>query len=142
VSDAPKTRKPLSADAVRAAAEREYAAGTPLPEAIRKIDARAKRPTIGIVSPVYWRLLGAESPIPGKSETARNNALAKRRKSGVRFEVLAASLAVSVGRAVSVAEVKNRLAKSGLDSDRSYVGRGTRKSASGEATRVSAETAR
>lgn len=138
----PGTKKVLSAERIRAEAAKLYAAGVSLPEAIRKLDAKSGRPTIGLASPVYWRLAGSADPIPGKSEKARNAALARRRKSGVRFEVLAASLSVAVGRAVSVAEVKTRLRASGLDPDTSYAGRGTRKSPAGEAARVSAETAR
>jgi hypothetical protein len=132
----------LSAEKIRTLAAAEYRKGTPLPAAIRKIDGKANRPTIGLVSPVYWTLEGAASPIAGKTEKARNNDLARRRKSGVRFEILAASLAVSVGRKVGKAEVLARLVSAGLEPDESYTGRGTRKSGSGEATRVVAETAK
>jgi hypothetical protein len=124
-----------SAKRIRSEAAREFAKGTPLPEAIRRIDRRANRPTIGLVSPVYWALTGAANPIPGKSEKVRNAALAKRRASGVRFEVLAASLSASLGRPVGKAEVLARLVSAGTDPDATYTGRGTRKSGSGEATR-------
>jgi hypothetical protein len=128
--------KPVySAKRVRSEAAREYAKGTDLPEAIRRIDRRAGRPTIGLVSPVYWSLKGAADPIPGKTEKTRNAALAKRRDAGVRFEVLAASLAAALGRPVGKAEVLARLVAAGTDPDSTYTGRGTRKSGSGEATR-------
>jgi hypothetical protein len=130
-----------SAERVRTAASKLYASGVPLPEAVRKLDKSSGRPTIGLVSPVYWRAIGLASPIEGKTEKSRNAALARRRASGVRFEVLAASLGATIGRNVAVAEVKKRLANSGLDPDTSYTGRGTRKSQAGEATREVAETA-
>jgi hypothetical protein len=136
------TKKVLSADRVRSEASKLAASGVPLPEAIRRLDKKANRPTIGLVSPVYWRAIGEADPIPGKSEKSRNAALARRRKSGVRFEVLAASLSVAIGRKVSTAEVKTRLASAGLDPETSYAGRGTRKSGAGEAARVSAESAK
>jgi hypothetical protein len=138
MSNEAKTRAPRkwTADRVRGEAAKEYAKGTPLPEAIRRIDNRAKRPTIALVSPVYWRLAGESDPIPGKNDRARNAALRKRRNAGTRFEVLAASLAVALGRSVAKAEVLDRLRKAGLDPDASYTGRGTRKSPAGEAARV------
>lgn len=140
MSEAKTPRKPKTAEAVRKLAAVEYAAGTPLPEAIRKLDRKAGRPTIGLVSPVYWRLAGSADPIPGKTPKARRSALVRRRKSGVRFEVLAASLGTALGRNVPVAEVKRLLADGGLDPETSYAGRGTRKSAAGEAARTVVST--
>lgn len=134
-----KVKKVLGAEAIRARAEEEYAAGTALPEAIRKLDAEANRPTIALVSRVYWRAKGLADPIRAKGEgKAFDAALAKRRKSGIRFEVLAASAEATLGRPVSTEEVRKRLDRAGLAPDASYTGRGTRRSRSGEATRVEA----
>jgi len=127
---APKTApKVRDAKYVRREAEKEYGKGTPLPEAIRRIDVRANRPTIGLVSPVYWRLDGEASPLGtnGAGETvALGRKVAARRKSGVRWEVLAYSLSAGLGRKVSTADAKRLAAKGGLDLAASYTGRGTR----------------
>lgn len=126
----------LSAERIRSLAAAEFAAGTSLPEAYRRIDKKAKRPTVALVANVYWRLTGEASPIEGKTPRARVAALVRRRKAGVRFEVLAASYGAAVGRPSNVAEVKRLLASGGLDPETSYSGRGTRRSAAGEAART------
>lgn len=107
----------------------------------RALSKRARRETVSILAGVYWRLAGEADPIPGKSPTARRNALVRRRASGVRFEILAGSLGASLGRRVSVSEIRRLLSEGGLDPDTSYSGRGTRKSRAGEATRTVEKTA-
>lgn len=135
--------KVLTAEKVRELARAIYGdAATPavsLPDAIRVLDRKAGRPTIGLVSPVYWSLAGERTPLLAKTPKGRISELAKRRASGVRFEVLAASYGAAVGRKVSVSETKDALRASGkptADPETSYSGRGTRKSAAGEAART------
>jgi len=103
----------------------------------RALAAKVGRAVEGLVYPVYWREEGARDPIPGKTPKARANALVRRAKLGVRFEILAASYGAALGRAVGVAEVKRVLREAGYDPDTRYAGRGTRSSALGEGTRVS-----
>jgi hypothetical protein len=107
----------------------------------RALDLRAGRPTLAILAKVYWNEEGAKDPAKGKSAKARANDLARRRKSGVRFEILAGSLAAALGRPVSVTEIRRVLESAGVDPDRSYTGRGTRKSRAGEATRTEEKSA-
>lgn len=121
-----KTPKLWTSDRVRSEAAKLYAAGTSLPEAIKKLDVRANRPTIGLVSPVYWRLAGEADPIRAKGTKALASAVRRRRESGVRWEVLAASLSAGLGRKVSTADAKSLAARGGLDLAGSYTGRGTR----------------
>lgn len=128
----------MTNEAVKKAAAKAAEKGEAPAKAARRLGAKAGRAVEGLVYPVYWRLAGEADPIPGKTLAARRNALAKRRASGVRFEVLAASYGANpaVSRTVSVAEVRRLLAEAGTDPDRSYVGRGTRSSRAGEATRT------
>jgi hypothetical protein len=124
-----------TAERIRSEAAKEFAKGTPLPEAIRKIDARGKRPSIALVSDVYWRLRGEANPVVAKTAKGIATEVAKRRLAGERYEVLRYALAARLGRSVARAEIDSLLAAKDLDSDATYTGRGTRKSRSGEATR-------
>jgi hypothetical protein len=124
---------------------REYAKGTAL-AAVRKILAKTLGGTpdlyLGTADPVYYRLVGLDSPLTDgrgailvgtdeKPIPARvlASAVRRRRDSGVRWNVLAASVEASTGRRTSIPETKTLYEKGSGDLDSSYVGRGTRKGA-------------
>lgn len=130
--------KILGADAIRVLALAAYRAGTSLPDAIREIDAKANRPTIGIVSPVYWDALGADAPIRVRGNARKADgtisanlarAIRKRRDAGVRWEVLAASVRAGTGVPFSPADAKAAYVLAGGDLAGTYTGRGTRRAA-------------
>lgn len=114
-----------------------YAEGIALP-AIRKALAKALGGSpslyLGTADPVYYRLVGLDSPLTdGKGKPLSDpkpavlrSAVRRRRDSGVRWNVLAASIEATTGRRASEAEAKALYAKAGGDLDASYVGRGTR----------------
>ena len=130
----------LSAVDVRQLAAKLYGNGAipkfALPDAIRELDAKSGRRTIGLVSPVYWRIRGTRTPLAGKTRAGKLSDLRKRRIAGERFEVLAAAASAAFGGPVSVEDVKDLLRAVELDPETSYAGRGTRKSAAGEAART------
>lgn len=116
----------------------EFAKGTALP-AIRKALAAKLGGTaslyLGTADPVYYRLSGLAAPLTdgkGKplpstaSPAVLRSAVRRRRDSGVRWSVLAASVEATVGRRVSETETKALYEKAGGDLDSSYAGRGTR----------------
>jgi hypothetical protein len=129
------SRSTYTAERIRSEAAKEFAKETPLPEAVRKIDAKAGRPSIALVSDVYWRLRGEANPVSAKTAKGIATEVSKRRLAGERYEVLRYALGARLGRSVSRAEIDSLLSAKGLDSDETYTGRGTRKSRSGEATR-------
>lgn len=126
--------------------EAEYAKGTALAE-VRRILASGPLGGdasiyYGTADPVYYRADGLANPLTdGKGNVllatpekplapaTLRSAVRRRRDSGVRWNVLAASIEASIGRRVSEAEAKALYAKAGGDLDSSYVGRGTRKGA-------------
>ena len=133
------------ADTVKAKAAELFGTREPseslakLAEDSRALSAKAGRgDVIGLVAPVYWRLAGEADPIPGKTPKARRNALRKRREAGTRFEILQASYGAALGRTkpASRSEVEDALREAGLDPETSYTGRGTKRSAAGEAART------
>lgn len=115
-----------------------FEAGTSLPE-IRKGLAKklGGSPSLylGTADPVYYRLLGLSTPlVDGKGKRLSDkatpavlrSAVRRRRDSGVRWNVLAASIEATTGRRTSESEAKSLYAKAGGDLDSSYTGRGTR----------------
>jgi hypothetical protein len=128
---------------------REYGKGTALPKT-RKVIAKAlgEDPSgvglLGTVDPIYYRRAGETNPLPATAaKSARGLAVAVRRRrdgadkatpvagtpSGlglVRWETVAASASVAVGRRVSVSDAKALYAKGGGTLAESYAGRGTR----------------
>jgi hypothetical protein len=134
-----KLTKGASPAAIRAAAEKAYAAEAKAnPGAILE-PAKAKkaireivgRPVEGIVDPVYFDLRGRANPLPlrAKTEKAAAVAIRKRRDAGGplgRWESVASAASEALGRPVSVALAKTLYATGGGDLDSSYVGRGTR----------------
>jgi hypothetical protein len=122
-----------------------YAAGTSLPDTRRAVAAvlgGTPASFLGTVDPVYYRATGLDTPIvlpaskpattkDGKVSAAFRVALRKRRDSGVRWNVLAASAEATLGRRVSIDEAKRLYALGGGDLDTSYAGRGTKVGAPG-----------
>lgn len=139
------SKKTLTGTARVAALDRlvsdEFAKGTTLPDTRRAAasllggDASTY---LGTVDPRYYRLLGLSTPLPtppasapyatkdGKASASLARAVAKRRASGVRWNVLAASIEATIGRTVSEPEARALAVRGGTDLDSSYVGRGTR----------------
>lgn len=139
------TRKPLEGSARREAIAKivgaEYAKGTKLPD-VRKILAKTlggeANLYLGTADPVYYRLSGLDSPLTdAKGKPLASDAkppvlraaVKRRRDSGVRWNVLSASIEATVGRRVSETETKTLYAKAGGDLATSYAGRGTREGA-------------
>jgi len=118
--------KPEIEKAARAALRK----GTTLADAIREIEAKANRPAASYVAAVYWKAAGDAEPIRGRGK-ALANAVAKRRASGVRWEILAYAVAAGTGRRYSVRETKALAVAGGTDLETSYAGRGTREGARG-----------
>lgn len=135
---APKRKKNESrADYLRRAVATLYGKGVALPATRKSIavslgEAPSGTSLLGTVDPIYYRLVGLASPvaIAGKTPKARATSLGKavrsRRDSGVRWEVLAASIEAAVGTRVSIPVAKALYADAGGDLAASYVGRGTR----------------
>lgn len=140
-----KLRKGAAPAAIRAAAEKAYAAeakATPgealsPAKAKRAIAEKVGRPVEGIVDPVYFDKNGRAFPLPAAAaKTARSLAVAirKRRDGGGtlgRWESVASAASETLARPVSVAEAKRLYAKGGGDLETSYTGRGTRVGAPG-----------
>lgn len=127
-------------EAIRETTEALYRKGTSLPD-VRKALAEKLGGTanlyLGTADPVYYRLAGLDSPLdsakgvvlgPETSPVTLRAAVRRRRDSGVRWNVLAASIEATLGRRVSVDETKALYSKAG-GADESYVGRGTRAAA-------------
>lgn len=136
---APKTLAPADRRAAIAkTVASEFAKGTALP-AVRKILAATLGGSpslyLGTADPVYYRLLGLSTPLADGKGTllpadaaprVLRAAVKRRRDSGVRWNVLAASIEATTGRRTSDDEAKALYAKAGGDLDASYTGRGTR----------------
>lgn len=134
-----KTKKTTESrsDKIRKTVEREYAKGTALP-AIRKALAKTLGGTadlfLGTADPIYYRLVGLDAPLSdakgqplvNPSPAVLASAVRRRRDSGVRWNVLAASIEATTGRRTSINEAKTLYEKGKGDLDSSYVGRGTR----------------
>lgn len=130
---------------IAATVEAEFAKGTTLPETRRKLAADPKlggAPSLylGTADPIYYRLAGTARPLSlakgakaetkdGGASSALATAVRKRRDEGVRWETLAASTAVLLGRPVSVPEARRLYEKGKGDLSSSYVGKGTRRGA-------------
>lgn len=142
------------ADAARAAYEAETGDGPFLPgKAKADLAKRLGVPVSRLASsfdPVYFAENGRLSPLPtpkGKTEAGRLSSLArsvrKRRDAAGtlgRWESVAASASVAIGRRVTTAEAKARYAKGKGDLATSYVGRGTRKAVPATRSDVLAES--
>lgn len=135
---------------IRSALAKEYGKGTPLPDARRAVEKRlglASGATIGF-DRIYFEAIGKDSPLslsPDAGKTEIRAAIRKRRdgKDGAtvpatgatkglglrRWETVAASASVALGRKVSVREARDL-----YGSKETYVGKGTRVAAPG--TRV------
>lgn len=92
------------------------------------------------VADVFYRENGIRSPLAksaAKSDAALADAIRDRRSAGGRlgrWEVVAYSASETLGRTVSVAEVKRLYADAGGDLAASYTGRGTRAGATATRT--------
>lgn len=135
--------------------EAEYRKGTKLPDVRRILASSLGGPEdgtsyLGTADPAYYRLVGLDAPLlDGKGNVllgtpdapipsaALARAIARRRRLGVRWNVLRASVLASTGTYPTDAEVKRLAAKGGVDLDASYTGRGTRAGAT--TTRVAPE---
>ena len=127
---------------IRAALAKEYGKGTPLPDARRAVEKRLGLASGSAISfdRVYFEEIGRENPLalsPDSSKVEIRTAIRRRRdgKDGTtvpnggatnglglrRWETVAASASVALGRKVSVSEV-SRL----YGTKESYVGKGTR----------------
>lgn len=120
-----------------------YSEGVALPEIRKALAADPKlggTPSLylGTADPIYYRLVGLANPLSyangkplagadAKPESAAfRKALRRRRDSGVRWNVLAASAEATSGLRISETVAKRLYAKAGGDLASSYVGRGTR----------------
>lgn len=115
-----------------------FAAGLSLPDTRKRAASEiGGTPSLylGTVDPRYYRLKGLSTPLPPNSKYLAANgtptatlarAVAKRRKDGVRWNVLSASVEAATGKAFSESAVRALAAKGGVDLEASYVGRGTR----------------
>lgn len=135
------TKKETRAAAIDRIVGREFAKGTALP-AVRKILAAtlggAPNLYLGTADPRYYRLAGLATPLPpapkskpyatkdGLASASLARAIRVRRDSGVRWEVLAASVEAATGVRYSVGVVRALYEKGGGEIESSYVGRGTR----------------
>lgn len=152
-----KTKTLPSNEALRAEAETFYkkerkalGGSAPILPAKAKVALAAKygveaAKLASSVDPVYFRNNGTANPLPLPAKaTPRSLATAvrKRRDAGTtlgRWESVAASAAVALGRPVSEAAVRSLYAKGGGNIDASYTGRGTRKAAPATRSDASAE---
>ena len=107
--------------------------------AVAKRYGYPKSRLIPLAADVYYRENGERSPLPirarkngGYTERAIADAVRKRRDARGRlgrWEVIAYSLAATLGTPVSVPAVRAYYRLAGGDTDASYTGRGTRKGA-------------
>lgn len=145
-SKTPPAAKSYAPADVRKLAEREYdrelrsfgdaAPDRLLPAAAKKTIAKKTSLPVSrlasLVDPVYFRRNGERNPLAlPEKPNARSLATAvrKRRDAGGtlgRWETLAASASVALGRPVSESAVRALYAKGGGELAASYVGRGTR----------------
>jgi len=118
-----------------------FAEGIALP-AVRKLAAAKLGGTaklyLGTVDPRYYRLLGLATPLPappaskpyvlasGLPSASLARAIRIRRDSGVRWNVLGASVEATIGRRLSEETIRALYERGGGDLDSSYTGRGTR----------------
>lgn len=128
----------------------EYRKGTPLPDARRKVETKLGLSTGAAISfdRIYFVAIGDDNPLavsPSSTKAEIRSAVRKRRdgKDGAtvagtgatkglglrRWETVAASLSVALGRKVSVRETRDL-----YGAKESYVGKGTR--AAAPSTRV------